>query len=177
MLQCAVHCSGLALALATDGGGSALTKPMSSLPMSSSPPSTDTDTDTEAESDQVDYAHQLQYVEEASAELEFSVKVYVDETAKSRRQNDGAAVKELASNCRSISRRVLAIVQTDRGRKRIATSLDTWKTSRPSAGNSRQSFELRKLAERLQELRAACTRQVAKVLRYVRLVTHFGHCF
>lgn len=159
-LRCALRCMSLALPLANPHETlSRKAKPSSGF-------STDTDTDTDAETTDVVYEEQLQLLEESLSELEAAVRSACrDDGSKNKHKDDATSLEELASECRSLCSRVSVFMQTTRGPKRIATSLNTWKTSRPPGTNPRQGFELRKLAERLQSLWSTVTVQVGTTLR------------
>lgn len=160
LLQCVARCTTIAGSLTGFGGGA------QRKPRSGSPHDTDTDTDTDADASEPDHG----LLEESILELDSLLKVHAAEAASNRHKDDALAIKELASNCKSLCGRVLAAVPSGRGPKRIATSLDTWKTSRPSAGSSRQGFELRKLAERLHDLQSSLSHLVTKTVGYASVL-------
>lgn len=155
LLQCVARSAALAVWLAGVGGGAPL----------QSPPDTDTDTETDADASNAGQKQQLQDLEESLNVLQSSLEAYLRDSSRNRRHDDASALKELATNCSSLCGRILSAVQTTRGPKRIGTSLDKWKTSRSSAGNARQGFELRKISERLQDVQTNLTVQVGKILR------------
>lgn len=157
LLRSIARSSALAAWLAGDGGGGG-----GSL---RSPPDTDTDTEADVDTGNVNVKQQIQSLEESLHDLQTSFDVRNSDSPQSRRQDGASAVQELATSCRSLCSRVLSTVQTNRGSKRVGTSLNTWKASRPSAGSARLGFELRKLSERLQVLQTNLTVQVGKILR------------
>lgn len=156
VIQCIARCSALARWLADGNDGSPFK------------PSLDADTDTDTDTDAADAGknQELECLEKSLEELSSLLDTYPS-SAQNRRQDDHLAVKELASSCKSRCGRVLSALHNSRGPKRIATSLNTWKMSRPSVGNSRQGFELRKLSERLRDLQTSLTSHTSKVLTYV----------
>ncbi|KAJ3498180.1 hypothetical protein NLG97_g1326 [Lecanicillium saksenae] len=151
VLQCVARCSALALCLA--GGGDA--------PALEPPPDADTDTDTDAEMSEF---RQKNGDEDLQASLHDLESVMNGLSGQNHHLGDLSATKEIAASCKSICGRVYSAVPGSRGPKRIGTSFNTWKTSRPVVGSSRQGFEMRKFCERLQDLQRNLTSQVGKLL-------------
>ncbi|OAR05862.1 hypothetical protein LLEC1_05760 [Akanthomyces lecanii] len=154
LLRCVARSSALAAGLAGVTGGVSLR----------SPSDPETDTDTDVDSGGVEEKQQLQVLEESLTDLQTSLADFDSDISHNRRHDGASAIKELAVSCASLCSRVSSAVQTDRGPKRVGTSLNAWKTSRPSVESARQGFELRKLSQRLQDLQANLTLQVGKIM-------------
>ncbi|KAJ6784596.1 hypothetical protein PWT90_05520 [Aphanocladium album] len=148
LLQCVARCSALALCLIAGGDA-----------VAHRPPMDDTDTNTNTND-----TSQNEHSEKLEVSLHDLDSMMSRPSGQNRRLEDASAIKELATSCKSLCSRVLAAAQDSRAPKRIGTSLNTWKASRPAVGSSRQGFELRNLSERLQDLQRSLTSQVGKIL-------------